>query len=190
MSKSKGEFLTLSLLENKGYKALAYRFFCLGSHYRKQLVFSYTSLDTAMSSYEKLLNKVKSIKKDDSKIAEDVIHSYKERFSLSLEDDLNTANALTALFDMLKDDSLNNNTKLFLVEDFDKVLSLDLLKEDKTMADESFVKEIEALINLRNVAKNEKNYEKADQIRNELLIKGVVIKDGREGTTYEIKEVK
>jgi cysteinyl-tRNA synthetase len=190
MSKSKGEFLTLSLLENKGYKPLAYRFFCLGSHYRRQLVFSYSSLDIAMSSYEKLLNRVKSIKKDDSKVDEDRVYSYKEKFSSSLEDDLNTANVLTILFDMLKDDSLSNNTKLFLVEDFDKVLSLNLLKEDKNIADESFIKEIESLIILRNTVKSEKDYARADQIRDELLSKGVIIKDGRDGTTYEIREVK
>jgi cysteinyl-tRNA synthetase len=190
MSKSKGEFLTLSLLESKGYEPLAYRFFCLGSHYRKQLVFSYESLDTAMSSYEKLLNKVKIIKKDDSLVDEDKSLSYKAKFSSALEDDLNTANALTTLFDMIKDDSLNNNTKLYLIEDFDKVLSLDLLKDNTTMIDESFAKEIEKLIVERNDAKAEKNYAKADEIRNYLLSKGVILNDGREGTNYEIREVK
>jgi cysteinyl-tRNA synthetase len=190
MSKSKGEFLTLSLLESKSYKSLAYRFFCLGSHYRRQLVFSYESLDTAMSSYEKLLNKVKGIKKDDSTVNEEKIAMYKSKFSTSLEDDLNTANALTTLFDMLKDDNLNNNTKLYLIEDFDKVLSLDLLKDNTTVIGESFAKEIENLIVERNIAKAEKNYAKADEIRNYLLSKGVIIKDSREGTTYEIKEVK
>jgi cysteinyl-tRNA synthetase len=190
MSKSKGEFLTMSLLESKGYNSLSYRFFCLGSHYRKQLVFSYSSLDTAMSSYEKLLSKVKSIKKDDSILDENASSLYIKRFSSALEDDLNTANALTTLFDMLKDDKLNNNTKLFLIEDFDKVLSLDLLKEEKTIIDESLVKEIEKLIDERNTAKANKNYTRADEIRDYLLSKGIIIKDSREGTTYEIKEIK
>jgi hypothetical protein len=98
---------------------------------------------------------------------------------------------LTSGFTNAIDNSnLNNNTKLFLIEDFDKVLSLDLLKEEKTMIDESLVKEIEKLIDERNTAKANKNYTRADEIRDYLLSKGIIIKDSREGTTYEIKEIK
>lgn len=190
MSKSKGEFLIISLLEGKGYKPLAYRFFCLGSHYRRQLVFSYASLDTASSSYEKLLNKIKNIKADDSLVDNDKIKSYKDTFRASLEDDLNTANALTILFEVIKDDTINNNSKRILIEDFDKVLSLDLLKEDVSTIDGELVLKIESLIDERNTAKGERNYIKADEIRDYLLSLGVTIKDNREGTTYTIKEVR
>lgn len=190
MSKSNGEFLTLSLLESKGYNPLAYRFFCLGSHYRKQLVFTYNSLDTASSSYEKLLSKIKNIKQDDSIINQEYINKYKNIFKFSLEDDLNTANALTTLFEVIKDDSLNNNTKLSLIEDFDKVLSLSLLKKTEISKDSDLINRIEGLIKERDNAKLEKNYIKADQIRDDLLTLGVTIKDSREGTTYEIREVK
>ncbi|MDD2469598.1 MAG: cysteine--tRNA ligase [Bacilli bacterium] len=189
MSKSKGEFLILSLLESKGYKPLAYRFFCLGSHYRKQLAFSYNSLDIASNSYDKLLNRIKNIKADDSEV--DALKSkvYKDKFKAALEDDLNTSNALTILFEVIKDNDLNNNTKRYLIEDFDKVLSLDLLKDDNFIVDSEFISEIEALIAERNVAKNEKNYAKADEIRDCLLSMGVIISDGSEGTKYEIKDV-
>lgn len=189
MSKSKGEFLILPLLESKGYKPLAYRFFCLGSHYRKQLVFSYASLDTASSSYEKLLGKVKNIKPDNSDLDNEKIDVYKATFKSSLEDDLNTANALTTLFEVIKDENLSNNSKLALIKDFDSVLSLDLLKEDEISIDADFKKQIEDLIEKRNTAKASKDYAKADEIREELLSMGVVIKDGREGTTYTLKEV-
>lgn len=190
MSKSKGDFLTLSLLKSKGYNPLAYRFFCLGSHYRKQLVFSYASLDTAVSSYEKLLSKVKSIKKDDSELEQDKIREYNKTFIKALSDDLNTANALTTLFEVVKSDSLNNNTKLYLISEFDKVLSLDLLKSEEKVIDDELKDKIERLIIERNNYKAEKNYEKADEIRDYLLSMGIIIKDGREGVTYEFKEVK
>ena len=188
MSKSKGEFLTLSLLESKGYKPLIYRFFCLGSHYRRQLVFSYPSMDTASASYEKLLNRIRCIKEDNSTLDDSKVNEYKNRFRLSLEDDLNTANALTTLFDVIKDDELNNNTKRYLINDFDSVLSLDLLKDDTVEIDNDLKKEVELLIEKRNVAKANKDYATSDEIRNELLSMGVIIQDGRDGTTYVLKE--
>ena len=183
MSKSKGEFLTVSLLESKGYNPLAYRFMCLGSHYHKQLVFTYESLDSAVSAYNKLLSRIKNIKKDDSILDQERANRYISDFKHELEDDLNTANALTVLYDVLKSD-LNNNTKLYLIESFDKVLSLDLLKEDDI--DNDLVKYIEEKIEERKQAKQNKNYELADSIRKELEEKGIILKDTREGTTYEI----
>lgn len=190
MSKSKGEFLTLALLESKGYKPLVYRFFCLGSNYRRQLVFTYPSLDTASFSYEKLLNKVKNIKNDDSELEQDKIDNYKAIFKTALEDDLNTANALTTLFEVIKDENLNNNSKLYLIADFDKVLSLDLLNDEVNEIEDDLKEKIESLIAERTQAKAEKNYAKADEIRTTLLNMGVVISDGREGTTYSIKEIR
>ena len=183
MSKSKGEFLTVDLLEQKGYNPLAYRLFCLGSHYKNQLVFTYESLDSAMNAYNKLLNKIKSIKKDDSKVSQDEFDKYNNRFKDALSDNLNTSNALTVLYDVIKSD-INNNTKLLLIESFDKVLSLDLLKEDKI--DEELVSYINKMIEKRKEAKVNKNFELVDSIRNELLTKGIILKDTREGTTYEV----
>ena len=185
MSKSKGEFLTVSLLKEKGYNPLSYRFMCLQSHYRNQLVFSYDSLDTAQSAYNKLKNKINSLVKNNEKIdsnSEYYINNFKE----ALSNDLNTSNALTVLFEALKDNHINDDTKLYLVGEFDKVLSLSLIEEKKEI-DNELIDKINKLIEDRNNAKKDKNYEKADQIRNELLKMNVVIKDTREGTTFEIK---
>ena len=185
MSKSKGEFLTVSLLKEKGYNPLSYRFMCLQSHYRNQLVFSYDSLDTAQSAYNKLKNKINSLVKNNEKIdsnSEYYINNFKE----ALSNDLNTSNALTVLFEALKDNDINDDTKLYLVGEFDKVLSLSLIEEKKEI-DNELIDKINKLIEDRNNAKKDKNYEKADQIRNELLKMNVVIKDTREGTTFEIK---
>lgn len=183
MSKSNGEFLTVDLLVDKGYNPLAYRLFCLQSHYKNQLVFTYDSLDIASNTYNKLLSKIKSIKKDDSVVEKESFDKYNDEFKSALADNLNTSNALTVLYDVLKSD-LNNNTKLSLVESFDKVLSLDLLKEDEI--DEDLVSYIEEMIEKRKIAKQNKDYELADSIRKELQEQGIVLKDSREGTTYEV----
>lgn len=187
MSKSNGEFLTLSLLEDKGYNSLVYRLFCLQSHYRNQLVFSYESMDSTKKAYEKLLNRVKTIKQnignDDINI--ELTTLYKNRFKESLNNDLNTSNCLTILYDVLKDDKLSNKNKIEIVKDFDTVLSLGLLEE--TRIDEDLQNYILDMIEKRKVAKENKDYALADKIRNELLEKNIVLNDGRNGTTFEIK---
>ena len=182
MSKSKGEFLTIDLLLNKGYNPLSYRFMCLNASYRKVLVFSYDALDNAENTYLKLKNKVLSIE-DNGEFQQDEFDNYNDKFKKYIGDDLNTANAITLIYDVLKS-NLNGTTKLKLIDSFDKVLSLDLLKKcnNDSNLDEEILKQIEK----RNIAKKEKNYELADSIRDELMKKGVKLIDSREGTTYEI----
>ena len=182
MSKSKGETLTISLLKNKGYNPLSYRYMCLQSHYRKQLTFTYESLDGAEIAYKKLKNKVLNLNKDGD-IDSSIYEEFNTKFKEFLKDDLNTANALSLIYDVLKS-SVNDGTKYKLIEDFDSVLSLDLTKIDKKEIDEEFIlRKIEE----RNEAKLNKEYEIADKIREELLNMGILLKDTREGTIYEVK---
>ena len=189
MSKSKGEFLTVSLLEEKGYSPIHYRFMCLNSSYRKVLVFSYDALDQAHNAYEKLKNKIKNLNKNLNEELDNVkIEQYKNSFKEALENDLNTSLALTVIYDLLKDD-VNDTTKLYLIEDFDKVLSIDLLKEEKIEIDSELLEYINSMINKRNEAKQNKDYVLADQIRCELEEKGILIKDTREGTIYELNKI-
>lgn len=189
MSKSNGEFLTLSLLEEKGYNPLVYRLFCLQSHYRNQLVFSYDALDTTKNTYQKLKNKIKTLKNSGNQIDEDAFNKYQDKFKESISNDLNTSLMLTTLYDVLKS-NINDETKIKLISSFDKVLSLDLLKTDEVNStitlDEELLKHIEEKIEERKQAKQNKNFELADKIRNELLNEGVIIKDTREGVTYEV----
>lgn len=188
MSKSNGDFLTLSTLQNKGYDGLVYRLFCLQSHYRNQLVFSYKAMDITKNTYYKLINKIKTIKEKCTQIDEindDITNNYIDKFKKCLENDLNTSGSLTVLYDCLKDDNLSNTNKINLISRFDEVLSLNLL--DEKQIDKSLEKYILDMIEKRNLAKNNKNYEEADRIRNELLNKNVILKDGRDGTSYEIK---
>ncbi len=182
MSKSKGATLTVSLLKQKGYSPLAYRFMCLNSHYRKQIVFSYDNLENATIAYNKLKNKVQNLK-DDSEINNEEFNKWDKEFKNYLEDDLNIPNTITLIYDLLKSD-VNDSTKIKLIKSWDQVLSLDLFKKEKI--DEDLEKEIEEKILERNEAKKNKDYNLADKIRDELLEKGIVLKDTREGTTYEI----
>ena len=186
MSKSKGEFLTVSLLKEKGYNPLEYRYMCLSSQYRKVLVFSYDALDQAKQAYLKLKNRVQLLK-EEGKIEQDKFEFYDASFKRALEDDLNTSESLTVLYDVLKSD-ITDKTKIELVKSFDKVLSLDLLKKETKEIDEALKKYIEDKIEERRLAKINKDYTLADKIRLELEEKGIIIKDTREGVTYEVKE--
>lgn len=183
MSKSKGDILTVSSLIEKGYNPLSFRFMCLLSHYRRQLTFSYASLDGAQNAYLKLKNKVLSLKNEGA-VNEDAYKFYNERFTSCLEDDLNTANAITLLYDLLKDEHLNGATKLSLINKWDEVLSLDLTKEKTHGLEEEYIKE---MIEKRTEAKKNKDFALADSIREELLKQGIILKDTREGTIYEVK---
>ncbi len=182
MSKSKGGVLSVSKLIEDGYNPLSFRYMCLNSHYRKQLVFSYEALNGAEMAYKKLKNKI-SLILDEGDLSEGDFDIYKSKFIDALSNDLNTANAMTVLHDLIKDDMVNGKTKLELIRSFDKVLSLDLLKKDTTVREDD--EEIRKLIETRNNAKKKKDFELADSIRDELLSKGIILIDTREGTTYK-----
>ncbi len=186
MSKSKGGILTLTKLNEDGYSPLVYRYFCLNSHYRSQLVLSREGLDSSKNALSKLKNKIASIK-DEGTLDKKKFDFYDNEFKDGFSNDINTSSMLTTLYDVLKDNDLNGNTKLSLVKSFDKVLSLDLLKNDSdSCIDSELKKYIEEQIKLRDDAKKNKDFSKADSIRDELLSKGVKLKDTREGTVYEL----
>lgn len=183
MSKSKGEFLTVSLLKAKGYNPLAYRLLTLASHYRKQLVFSYDNLDSFQNTYDKLINKINIIRENISgEFDKDNFDLYNSKFIDALSNDLNTSSMLTVLYDVVKSD-INSYTKIELIKNFDKVLGLDLLKSDNEFTNEE-INLIESKIEERNKAKADKDYKRADEIRDELKEKGISIFDTREGTKY------
>lgn len=191
MSKSKGDFLTVSLLESKGYDPVVYRMFCLQSHYRKPLQFSYQVLDSVAAGYKKLRNRIGKLT-NDGEINQELVKEYKEKFIDVVGNDLNTASGITLVYDVLKEDT-NEATKLAIINDFDKVLSLDLTKgaiEEKK--EENIDSKLETYINemiaKRAEAKKNKDFATADSIRGELASKGIILKDTREGTTYHIEK--
>ena len=168
-----------------GYDPLAFRFMCLNSHYRKQLVFSYDALKQAQTTLIKLRNKISNIS-NDGLVDEDYISFYNRKFIDCLSMDLNTANALSILYEMLKDNNINGATKHKLVNMFDIVFSLDLNKCESNLLSKSEEEEIAIKIEKRAIAKKNKDFELADKIRDELLEKGIKLVDTRDGTTYEL----
>ena len=189
MSKSKGEFLTVSLLEQKGYDPMAYRLFCLQSHYRRNLVFSWENLDNAALAYEKLVAKIAALKPEGA-VDEAALAQLKERFLSALNADLNTSLAVTALYDVLKA-KCNDATKLAALADFDQVMSLNLMaaaeKVRKKQAEEEAANadpEIDALVAARTQAKKDKNWAEADRIRDELKARGIEIIDTPQGAKW------
>ena len=200
MSKSKGEFLTVSLLEQKGYDPLAYRFFCLQSHYRKSLVFTWENLDNAVLAYNKLIAKIANLK-DEGVVDETVRTEYRAKFMKEMDNDLNTAMAVTALYDVLKAGT-NDASKLAVIADFDTVLSLSLLEKAaakrKENAGTAAVQTaggytitgegdpaVDALVMARYEAKKAKNFAEADRIRDELKAQGIEIVDARDGAVWK-----
>ncbi len=193
MSKSKGEFLTVKVLEDKGYDPMAYRFFCLQSHYRKALVFTWENLDNAAGAYSKLISRIAALKPGDGAVDEEVKKEFREKFIAQVGNDLNTSMGITALYDVLKAKT-NDETKLNILADFDTVLSLSLLdRAEKLRNEQSKVQktdsgsgytiegegdsEIDALVMARYEAKKAKNFAEADRIRDELKAMGVTLTD-------------
>ncbi len=202
MSKSSGEFLTVSLLEEKGYDPLAYRLFCLQSHYRKSLVFSWENLDNAQTAYNKLIARVAALKPGDGEMDTQALSALKEKFTAALDNDLNSSLAVTALYDVLKAKT-NDETKLAAMADFDRVLSLDLISKGEKKREElkkqavaagqfTIVSEsgesdadIELKIQARQDAKKAKDFAKADAIRDELKASGIELTDIPHGVKWK-----
>ncbi len=189
MSKSSGEFLTVSVLQEKGYDPLAYRFFCLQSHYRKPLEFSYDVLESMTGTYEKLIKRISQLSKE-GEVQQDKFDEYRQKFTEALTDDVNTSMAFTVLYDVLKAD-MNDATKRALVDSFDEVLSLDLIKRADALSedaaegvDEETEKYVTEKIEERKAAKKAKDFAKADAIRDELAAKGIILEDTREGVKW------
>ena len=191
MSKSKGEFLTVSLLEEKGYDPLVYRFFCLQSHYRKNLVFSWENLDNAAEAYKKLVARIvpllgeKDGKPDDAKLGV-LLNGFRE----AMDGDLNTAQAVTAVYDVLKSDA-DNATKLGAIKALDSVLSLGLVEAAEKQAEKNSAsaddlpEEIKELAEKRAAARKAKDFALADELRKQITDMGYVVEETRQGTVIK-----
>ncbi len=200
MSKSKGEFLTVSLLEEKGYDPLVYRFFCLQSHYRKSLVFTWENLDNAVVAYNKLIGRIAALN-EGGEVDTAVLQQYRERFQEQMGNDLNTSMGVTALYDVLKAKT-DDATKLAILDDFDRVLGLELLDKAKAVRAEQAKAQtaqaeggcvitgegdaaIDALVLARYEAKKAKNFAEADRIRDELKAQGIEVLDTKDGAVWK-----
>ena len=168
---------------------MAYRLFCLQSHYRRNLVFSWENLDNAAQAYQKLIAKIATLK-GEGDVDATALEELKARFANALNGDLNTSLAVTALYDVLKAKT-TDATKIAALADFDQVLSLNLLqaaenlrKKEAEEAAASADPEIDALVAARTAAKKEKNFAEADRIRDELKARNIVLEDTPQGVKW------
>ena len=185
MSKSKGGFLTVSKLEEDGYDPIVYRMFCLQSHYRKPLVFKEEILNQVADTYKKLKKRIAALSTEGD-VDEAALKEWHDKFASEVGNDINTSMGITLVYDVLKSD-MSDAAKRAVIEDFDRVLSLDLLKEEAKDegVDDELTAFVEAKIAERAEAKKSRDFAKADAIRDELLAKGIAIKDTREGVVWE-----
>lgn len=184
MSKSKGDIIRVKTLKEKGYDPLAFRFLILNSYYHKQLEFSFELLDEAANQYKKLKKKIQDIQADDL-IDENQYIIYDDKFKYEIGNDLNFSNAIALIHKLIKDNKVSNSTKIRLIDNWDCVLGLDLFKkEEKKIENEAYILE---MIEKRNKAKKEKDFVKADEIRDNLLKQNIVLIDTKEGTKFEVK---
>jgi len=189
MSKSSGQFLTLSVLIEKGYEALDYRYFCLGGHYRTQLKFSFEALDHARSARTQLNSKVSELKAkvQPSKVLGEKGQEYLDKFNGAMENDLKTPEALSYMWSMLKDSNVSDSDKLAVLYQMDRILGLDLDKLEAKSQERIGSDEDWNLVAERTKAKKEKDFAKADEIRDKLLERGFVVKDTPQGPILEKK---
>jgi len=176
ISKSKGGLYTISELEKEKFEPLIYRYFCLTTHYRKQLIFSLENLETAKNSYSRLKNLISEIK-DCGKINK----KYLKEFEKAMNGDLNTPNALQVLWKLVRDKKAEGKIKT--IEKMDEVFGLKLLEKEKV----EVPIEIKKLVEERNSARKNKDWKKADEIREKINKLGYILEDTKEGSEVKRK---
>jgi cysteinyl-tRNA synthetase len=201
MSKSSGSFLTLQSLIDAGYEPLDYRYFLLSGHYRSQLQFSFPALDGARSSRKSLIEKVRQLaEKVGGKLPNTGAPQFAQNspaaelqaaFNTALEQDLSTPRALAEVWSAVKDPQLSPAEALALVFDMDEVLALGLREAAEAGKTTTLSPELEAetgaLIQERTEAKKNKDFARADAIRDLLKTRGIILEDSPSGTTWKLQ---
>ncbi|MBK8982969.1 MAG: cysteine--tRNA ligase [Ignavibacteria bacterium] len=188
MSKSTGRFITLQTLIDKGYSPLDYRFFLLTAHYRRKQKFTFEALDAAKNGYNNLKSRVLNMKTTGGELRDasaQIISDYKKSFKEKINDDLNMPEAMAVLWEAVKDNSLNDGEKLHLIYDFDKVFGLGLESFNFNEGNTEIPDEIKKLAEIRTEAKSQKDFKKADEIRQLVKQKGYDISDSKDGFTIK-----
>jgi len=198
MSKSKGNIYTLSEVEEKGFSPLVFRFFLFTGHYRSQLSFNWKALEDARDKLNRLIEFKKRMEaiSEPGPIHQDIVTAVDkahDNFGIAMDDDFNTPKATDTIFTLVKEinalaDANKVNTSdtkivLKLLKKFDKVLAVLDYQPISKISDS----EIKGLVDKRNEARAKKDFAEADKIRDQLLEKGVEIKDSADGTTWKIK---
>jgi cysteinyl-tRNA synthetase len=198
MAKSAGNFLTISSLRQKGYDPLDYRYFCLGAHYRSPLQFSFEALDAARSGRLNLADRILRLKENHSGVepAQPAQHALSGKasellqgFRDALANDLNVPKALVFFWELVKEEGVTPEQKLGAALEMDRVLALGIASIEPEELDPEFKAEVQALIDERERARCDKDYARADEIRNQLRRKQVVLEDTPSGPRWKIEKL-
>jgi cysteinyl-tRNA synthetase len=173
MSKSSGDFLRLQTLIEKGYNPLAYRYFVLTAHYRKELAFSYEALAGAATAYTRITHFVLAHRKEKG----DILTSYLDACKQALQDDLNTPEAVAVIWKMMKDTTFEKRHICATLLAIDELLGLGL----STLEEVHIPHDVEHLLAERKDAREKKEWATSDRIRDEIKAKGFVVQDTEEG---------
>lgn len=187
MSKSKGETLTISVLEREGFHPLEYRFLLLQAHYRSGIKFSFDALKSAQAGYRGIVERLKEWKGEDAAGAPETpaMEKYRESFDRPVYDDLNMPEALAVLFTVLKDNSLTPAQRKKLAFEFDAIFGL-RLSEMAAKEEEALPANVQALVQARDEARRSKNFPESDRLRNELQALGYKVEDTPKGTRVKL----
>ncbi len=184
MGKSLGNFVRMQTLLDKKIEPLAYRYFCLGAHYRSKLSFSWEALEGAQNALHNLKERAKEFWDDHKKSPAPQKKSlYQKQFFDAMNDDLNTPIALTIVWAVVKDKELTGAQKWNVLADFDRVLGLNLASVQEKQ--EGLTPELQALFDQREQARKTKNWKASDELRNQLLEKGVLVEDTPQGARWK-----
>ena len=192
MSKSLGNVYGISDLNARGYSALAYRFMLLKSDYKKSFNFTWENIHNALNEYVKILKQISTM--EDS-VGGKASEEYILKFKSALDNDLNTSLAITTLHDLLAS-KISNQDKYATIAEFDKVLGLDLMNaryqlnmlEQLQGVDYLQRQKAQLALNERNIARKNKDFAKADEIRSQIEALGYDILDGKDGSTLELRD--
>jgi len=184
MAKSAGNFITISVLEEEGFEPLDYRYFCLGGHYRSQLIFTKEALEAARAGRRNLNERVLKLKEEEEKRTSSQDSQYILNFNKHLANDLNIPRCLSEMWGLLKDKKLSPKEKLSELYRMDSVLGLEL--SESTPKQETLDPKYMELLQEREEARKSRDYERADEIRDYLFNQGITIKDTPQGTEWHL----
>jgi len=180
MAKSAGNFITLKTLIEEGYTAMDYRYLLLGARYSTPLNFSYEALGAAATTYKRLKEGINQDKlfAPGTKTQKEIPLKYEKKLLEFMGNDLDTPSALALLHTLIQDADLKESEKVLLLKKFDKVLGLDLFTPEPKV---KIPFEIEKLVKEREFARDQKNWQKSDELRDKINSLGFVVKDTPEG---------
>lgn len=181
MSKSLGNTYTVADLKAKGYNPLAFRYFCLNAHYRNKLNFTWDALQAAQVSLDRLYEEALGQKNGQDAVEPEIVSSFRKEFEDAVNDDLNIPKALGVVWSVIRYNKKSAALFDILVE-FDSILGLDIAKaQEKKPESQEIEPEIQALIDERQQARKEKNWKRADEIRDKLKEMGITLEDTPQG---------